>query len=163
MQHSNRQKLEQKYKEQLETEKMSDRELFELKKDMAEYKEDKLKQAKGRARRNVVRFYCASVFFAFFVAAIGLIIYFYCQVKDTIISEYLKQKQTMPQTVEQVQNTIADAQTKYEQAKKAYEEAKTVYEQLKKAKNASAEKINQAKAVLDQAEEFFNKAAAALK
>ncbi|MFH0815011.1 MAG: hypothetical protein V1902_02985 [Candidatus Falkowbacteria bacterium] len=151
MRYSNKQQLEQKYKEKLETAKLDDREMFELKKDMEEYKQDKIKKAGKRGRKNAIRFYCGAIFLVIFLAAVGLIFYFYLQIKDNLAEEFLKQKEALPQNVEQLQNTITDAQEKINAAYATYQEAKKTYEELKAIKNASVEKINQAKALMDQA------------
>ena len=152
MRYSNKQQLEQKYKEKLETSKFDDREMFELKKDMEEYKQDKIRKAGKRGRKNAIRFYCGAIFLVIFLAAAGLIFYFYLQIKDNLFQEFSKQKETAPEKIEQLQNTITAAQEKINAAYATYQEAKKTYEELKAIKNASVEKINQAKALMDQAE-----------
>ena len=159
MRHSNIQQLEQKYKEELDAARMSDKELFELKKDLAEFKQNKEEEAGRRGRRNAVRFYCGTIFLILFTAAAGLIFYFYSQIKDTVTDEYLKQKQAAPEKIQQLQDAASNAQEKIDQAQQAYEkaeqtylEAKALFEQLKSAKNTGVEKLNQARTSMDEAE-----------
>lgn len=156
MRFSNKQQLEQKYKDKLNAAKLDDREMFELKKDLEEYKQDKIREAGKRGRKNAIRFYCGAIFLMIFLAAAGLIFYFYLQIKDNLATEFLKQKQAAPEKIEQLQNTITDAQAKINAAYATYQEAKKTYEELKAMKNASMEKINQAKTLMDNAEQFLN-------
>jgi hypothetical protein len=156
MQHSNRQQLEQSYKEQLAAAKMSDRELFELKKNLEDYKKDKAEEAGRRGRRNAVRFYCGTIFLILLAAAAALIFYFYLQIKDKLNEEFLKQKADAPQKIEQLQETLTETQEKINQAYETYQKAKKAYEDLMAMKDASMEKINQAKTAMDEAEKILH-------
>ena len=96
MKYSNRNKKEQGYKQKLSKEQAELRELRKYKKDLENFHEERVDDAKKKAGTSIRRTYCAFIFFALLIIAIGIITYFYWQIKDVLKEEFTKQQQELP-------------------------------------------------------------------
>lgn len=149
MKHSNRQETEDKYRQELENKKLEQR-LYSLRDNNYEAPE-----AEKRTKPRLIKLPCCLVLLLITGLSVYLIYYVYIQIKDPVYKEWLKEKQTLQQLPEKIQetgeglkNTIDEGRQFFEKAQDTAQQTKETYDQAKDTYNEIEEEIEQVKEFL---------------